>query len=169
MTSHHKCPPMNTLPYIQFPVRGCQLTTKVGFFFCVADSSSITWYCSCSWFPRVKVQARGFGQKEFIPPHCAVVTHGDGEERVDQSPQTPAQWDRREKKPPAVLCGSLSQKQSPLSELKPPHGVRGQSARSLQRNALQEAATIILDISVQHGVKRKRLSQVTVFMTEEKL
>lgn len=138
-------------------------------FFCVADSSSITWYCSCSWFPRVKVQARGFGQKEFIPPHCAVVTHGDGEERVDQSPQTPAQWDRREKKPPAVLCGSLSQKQSPLSELKPPHGVRGQSARSLQRNALQEAATIILDISVQHGVKRKRLSQVTVFMTDEKL
>lgn len=75
----------------------------------------------------------------------------------------------KEKKTPAVLCGSLSQKQSPLSELKPPHGVRGQSARSLQRNALQEAATIILDISVQHGVKRKRLSQVTVFMTEEKL
>lgn len=33
VTSHHKCPPMNTLPYIQFPVRGCQLTTKVGFFF----------------------------------------------------------------------------------------------------------------------------------------
>lgn len=46
-----------------------------------------------------------------------------------------------EKKTPAVLCGSLSQKQSPLSELKPPHGVRGQSARSLQRNALQEAGS----------------------------
>lgn len=169
MTSHHKCPPMNTLPYIQFPVRGCQLTTKVGFFFVSQILVQSPGTVVVPGFPESKFRPVVLVRKSSFL-HIVQLSLTVTVKSVWISLHKHQLSGTEEKKNPAVLCGSLSQKQSPLSELKPPHGVRGQSARSLQRNALQEAAaTIILDISVQHGVKRKRLSQVTVFMTDEKL